>query len=353
MVPPELVELIVYHAWGCLSSSHHRHAQSMTSWMLVSRDWLKIVLSVVFRDLWITSYAHIMYILRISTPSNTSFILQFAGITDVHRCEGEYAAQCTELLEFATTDSQRVRDLPTFWRYEGPIYAIPRHIIGFFIRDFTPRITVLHFVLIDCVATCRKWDMTPGILPFMGIIPFPLSLIELHVTFAYTSPPPTILLDAPRGTFYPPPSPFEEMPKNLFDGVRRLVVRDANADFVAFLTTRCPRLERVESTAEFCVEDVPKGVSEDLKAKLVFVRLTRTTAWPGLAASYTGPMPKHLPRTLVEWCEAGLKRPAIRPNPPPSTSGVHLKDSTKPTIPARNKRNSIWRLAKRVFRGRK
>ncbi|KAJ7755114.1 hypothetical protein B0H16DRAFT_1886375, partial [Mycena metata] len=26
----------------------------MTQWMLVSRDWLKIVLFVVFRDLWIT-----------------------------------------------------------------------------------------------------------------------------------------------------------------------------------------------------------------------------------------------------------------------------------------------------------
>ncbi|KAJ7659977.1 hypothetical protein B0H17DRAFT_1095639 [Mycena rosella] len=177
----------------------------------------------------------------------------------------------------------------------------------------------------------------------MWAMSFPLSLIELHVTFAYTSPPPTLLLDAPRGTFYPPPWPQEEMPKCCrFDGVRRLVVRDANADFVASLTTACPRLERVESTAEFCVEDVPQGVSKDLKAKLVFVRLPRTATWPDLTSSDTGPIPEHLPRTFGEWRESGLTMPAMRPDPP----------LTKPSIPARNKRNSIWRLVKRVFRER-
>ncbi|KAJ7933031.1 hypothetical protein B0H13DRAFT_2307310 [Mycena leptocephala] len=110
-------------------------------------------------------------------------------------------------------------------------------------------------------------------------IPLRLESIRiLHVTFAYTSPPPRLLLDAPRGTFYPPPWPHAEMPRRCrFDGVRRLVVRDANADFVAFLTTTCPRLERVESTAEFCLKDVPQSVSEDVRAKLAFVRLPRTT----------------------------------------------------------------------------
>jgi hypothetical protein len=53
----------------------------MANWMLVSHDWLKIVLSVVFRDLWITSLAHIKYIVRMSRPSNTSFICELAGIT--------------------------------------------------------------------------------------------------------------------------------------------------------------------------------------------------------------------------------------------------------------------------------
>ncbi|KAJ7911553.1 hypothetical protein B0H13DRAFT_2328210 [Mycena leptocephala] len=359
-VPPELVELIVYHAWGCLSTSSHRHAHSMANWMLVSRDWLKIVLSVVFRDLWITSYAHIKYIVRMSRPSNTSFICELAGIANMrrhliqtcrsltisvyHSYEGEYAAQCTDLLEYATTDSLRNRLLPGVFRYENPVYAIPCDGIATFIGDFTPSITVLHFVLIDCVATYRNWNTSPGLGRFMRTMHFPLPLIELHVTFAYTSPPPTLLLDARRGTFYPPPWPCEEMPEHCrFGWVRRLVVRDANADFVAFLTTTCPRLERVESTAEFSVRDVPQDVSEDVKAKLVFVRLPRTATWPGLTGSDTGQIPKHLPRTPSDWYDTGLTMSAIRPDPP----------STKPSIPARNKKHSIWRLVKRIFRERK
>ncbi|KAJ7789186.1 hypothetical protein B0H13DRAFT_2394877 [Mycena leptocephala] len=246
-VPPELAELIIHHAWGCLSSSSHQHAYSMATWMLVSRDWLKVVLSIVFRDLWITSFAHIKYIVRICAPPNTSFICELAGITDVrryliqpcrsltisvyHSYDGEYAAQCTDLIEDATTDPRRGCLLP---------------------------------------------------VPYKRTLVFPFSLIELHVTFAYTSPLPRLLLDAPRGTVYPPPWPHAEMPRRCrFDGVRRLVVRDTNADFVAFLlTTTCPRLERVGSTAEFCLKDVPQSVSEDVKAKLAFVRLPRTTTWP-------------------------------------------------------------------------
>ncbi|KAJ7621734.1 hypothetical protein DFH06DRAFT_1448164 [Mycena polygramma] len=56
----------------------------MARWMLVNRDWLKIGLSVVFRDFWITSYAHLEYIILISR-SSTSFICNVAGITDVPR----------------------------------------------------------------------------------------------------------------------------------------------------------------------------------------------------------------------------------------------------------------------------
>ncbi|KAJ7929689.1 hypothetical protein B0H13DRAFT_2538677 [Mycena leptocephala] len=253
----------------------------MANWMLVSRDWLKIILSVVFRDLWITSFAHIKYIVRICTSPNTSFICELAGITDVrqhliqtcrsltisvyHSYEGEYAAQCTDLIEYATTDSHRGCLLPGFLRYENPVYAIPCRSIAPFISDLTPRVTTLHFVLIDCAATFRPWDAFPGhiVVPYKRTLVFPLSFIDLHVTFAYTSPPPMLLLNAPRGTFYPPPWPHGEMPRRCrFDGVRRLVVRDANADFVAFLTTTCPRLERVESTAEFCLEDVPQSLAK-------------------------------------------------------------------------------------------
>ncbi|KAJ7461388.1 hypothetical protein B0H11DRAFT_2241815 [Mycena galericulata] len=354
MLPPELVELIVSHAWSCLSSSSHGHAHSMANWMLVSRDWLKIVVSVVFRDLWITTDAHIKYIIRISTPSHTSFICGLAGITDVHQhlvqtCrsltisvynsyEGEYAAQCNDLIE-----DRAPLVLPGSLRYENPVYAIPCHDLATVIRDFIPRITVLHFFLIDCTATYRKWNTSPGPIPDSRTRYFPLSLTELHVTFAYTSPPPTLLLDTPRGTFYPPPLPWAEMPRRCrFDGVRRLVVRDANVDFVAFLTKACPRLERVESTAEFCMEDVPQGVSEAVKAKLVFVRLPHTATWPGLTGGDTGPNPKDFLRTFRESRESGLTMPAVRIVTPP-----------QPFIPARNKKKYIWRLVKRMFWERK
>ncbi|KAJ7929700.1 hypothetical protein B0H13DRAFT_1963676, partial [Mycena leptocephala] len=160
-------------------------------------------------------------------------------------------------------------------------------------------------------------------VPYKGTLLFPLSLIELHVIFAYTSPPPMLLLNAPRGIFYPPPWPHGEMPRRCrFDGVRRLVVRDANADFVAFLTMTCPRLERVESTAEFCVEDVPRSVSEDVKTKLVFVRLPHTTTWPGLTDGDTGPIPEHLPQTFDEWYYSDLTRHAVRPVPPPMIPSI-------------------------------
>ncbi|KAJ6492770.1 hypothetical protein C8R47DRAFT_1319147 [Mycena vitilis] len=282
MLPPELVELIIDHAWGCISTSSHRHSHSMANWMLVNRDWLKIVLSVVFRDLWITSDAHAEYIMRIHR-SNASFVCELAGITDIprhlaetchsltisvyHSYEEEYAAQCADLIEYATTESRRIQLLPGPGRYETQEYAIPSQRIAAVIRDLVPQITVLHFVLLDCTATYGAWDTTE---PFSYHTngEYPLSLTELHVTYAYTSPPPALLLDAPRGTFFPPPR--GDMPLSCsFDGVRRLVVWNANADFVAFMTTACPRLERVETTAQFRAEDVPDSLSEDVKDRLV------------------------------------------------------------------------------------
>ncbi|KAJ7715135.1 hypothetical protein B0H16DRAFT_1616972 [Mycena metata] len=371
MFPPELVELILYHGWGCLTTSSHRHAHSMTTWMLVSRDWLKIVLSVVFRDVWITSFAHITYLARICTQ-NTSFVCQLAGILEPHKylnetCrsltisvyhtyEGEYTDQCTDLLEYATTDRLRDHLLPGAWRYQNPTYAIPTDTIATVIHVLTPRTTVLHFVLIDCVATYRTWDTDLGLLPCpTRIRHFPSSLTELHITFAHTSPPPALLLGAPRGTFYPPPKGFEEMPRSCcFDGVRRLVVREANADFVAFLTTTCPLLERVESTAEFCAEDLPPGTRKHFGDKLVFLRLPRTLVWPGLTSGDTGPIPQ---QTSAEWREFGLPIPAIRPTRPPAKPSSESAEDNKAVetkmasfAPVRNRKKSIWHLLRRVFR---
>ncbi|KAJ7778465.1 hypothetical protein B0H16DRAFT_1711962 [Mycena metata] len=355
----------------------------MTTWILVSRDWLKIALSVVFRDVWITSFAHITYLARICTQ-NTSFVCQLAGILEPHKylnetCrsltisvyhtyEGEYTDQCTDLPEYATADRLRDRLLPGAWRYQNPTYAIPTDTIATVIHVLTPRITVLHFVLIDCVATYRTWDTDLGLVPSpTKIRQFPLSLTDLHITFAYTSPPPALLLDTPRGTFYPPPKGFEEMPRSCcFDGVRRLVVREANADFVAFSTTTCPLLERVESTAEFCAEDLPPGVRKHFGDKLVFLRLPRTLVWPGLTGGDTDPIPKQLPTTfsdVAEWRESGLPIPAIRPTRPPANlkpapeteeSNKAVETNVANFDPAQKKRNSIWSLVKRVvFRKRR
>ncbi|KAJ7289198.1 hypothetical protein C8J57DRAFT_1276966 [Mycena rebaudengoi] len=334
MLPPELVELIIYHAWGCLSTSNHRHSYSMAQWMLVSRDWLNIVVSVVFRDLWATSLAHIDYITRICR-SNTSFVCELAGITDIrrhlaqtcqsltisvyHYSEGRYARQCTDLIEYATTDSHRRELLPSLRCYETQSYAAPIRSLAALIHSFTPHITALHFVLVDCTATFSPWDTQAPL--YVLIWDYPRSLVELHVTFAYTSQPPALLLDAPRGTFFPPPSRCDMPSDCYFDGVRRLVVRDANADFVAFLTRACPLLERVESTAKFGAEDVPPDVPANVKSRLVFVRLPRTATW-GLTGSDVRPIPK--------------KRPSIN----------------IPALPVRKKRKSIWRVLKHVFRKR-
>ncbi|KAJ6577901.1 hypothetical protein B0H19DRAFT_1121747 [Mycena capillaripes] len=344
MFPPELVELSIYHAWDCLSTSSHRHSHSMAQWMLVSRDWLKIVLSVVFRDLWIT-YTHIEYIIQIC-KSNKSFICEIAGIMDVRlhlaqTCRsltvsvytnGEYTTQCRELIEYATTesDSDHRKLLPgiSCIRYKAQIFCIPTRMIATVIRDYVPLVTSLHFVVVDCTATYRGWN-TFAPRQYVNALRYPLSLTELHVTFAYTSPPPVLLLDAPRGTFFPPPYDGELPMKCCFDGVRRLVVRDANADFVAFLTTACPRLETVESTAQFSAGDVPPDVPTDVKDRLVFVRLPRSATW-GITGSDSLPLPDE--PVDYPW-----------PVPPP----------TQAVSPVRKRRiNSLWHLLKRIFQER-
>ncbi|KAF7373398.1 hypothetical protein MSAN_00549400 [Mycena sanguinolenta] len=207
MFPPELVELIIDYAWGCLSTSSHQHALSMTRWMLVSHNWLKIVLSIVFRDLWITSGAHARYIIRICR-TNTSFVCELAGITHIqwhltrtcrslivsayHKYQADYADQCAELIEYTTTDSHRDYLLSgDLYSYALHRYAIPTRCIATFIFKYTTRITTLHFVLVDCTATYGAWDTAePNLISPLSISGYPDCLIELHVTFAYTSPPP-------------------------------------------------------------------------------------------------------------------------------------------------------------------
>ncbi|KAJ7185474.1 hypothetical protein C8R46DRAFT_380100 [Mycena filopes] len=341
----------------------------MANWMLVCRDWLNIVLSVVFRDLWITSDAHIEYIIHIHR-SNASFVCELAGITDIRRhlakvcrsltisvyhCyEGEYAWQCTDLIEYATTDSPRRHLLPGRGRYDSQEYAIPTQYIARIIRDFIPHITVLHFVLLDCTATYGAWG-TFYWEPFWQLLDhttrgYPLSLTELHVTYAYTSPPPALLLDAPRGTFFPPPS--GDMPSQCrFEGIRRLVVWDANADFIAFMTTACPLLERVESTAEFRAEDVPENVPADVKDRLVFVRLPRTVTW-GLTGSDTDPIPDNYPpKTVGEWRETFRRRrglfTTLFPLPMIPIPG---RERATPLKSSKPKKKTLWRFLARVFR---
>ncbi|KAJ6476233.1 hypothetical protein C8R45DRAFT_1077179 [Mycena sanguinolenta] len=305
MLSPEIVELVIDRVWGCLSTSSYQHGLSMTRWMLVSR-WLKIVLSIVFRDLWITSDdAHLQYFLRICN-SNISFICGLAGITDIHqhltrtcvcvtisvyhKFQGDYTDQCRQLIEYATNDSHRAQLFSglSIYVYKHHTYAISSRGIAIFLSNYTPAITTLHFVLIDCTATYRAWDTTtPPLIPLpLGMlnVPYPGSLTELHVTFAYTTPPHVLLMDAPRGTFFPPPSTFDLPLSCRFDGVQRLVVRDANADFVAFVITACPQLKEVESTAEFSREDVPENVLAAVRDRLTFVRLPRTVNW-GLTGS--------------------------------------------------------------------
>ncbi|KAF7373401.1 hypothetical protein MSAN_00549700 [Mycena sanguinolenta] len=356
MFPVELIELIIDNAWSCLSTSSHQHGLSMTRWMLVSHDWLRIVLSIVFRDLWITSYYHFEYIVRICND-NTSFVCGLVGITNIqrhliqtcrsltvsayHKYQGDYIDLCTQLIEYATTDSQSDRLIPDRYRLHG--YAMQTQKVATFIEYYTPDITSLHFVLIDCTAAYYAWDtdQPPSERTLLRRC-YPDSLTELHITFAYTSPPPALLVDAPRGTFFPPPSRLDLPLECYFDGVQKLVVRDANADFVAFLITACPRLRMIESTAEFSREDVPDKVPAAIRDRLVFVRLPRTVNWGLTGSTDALPLPQPNP-------------PEARPVSP---APAPLPQVTTPSAPVQKRKKSIWRWrilarVKHVLRERK
>jgi hypothetical protein len=367
MLPLELVELIIYHAWGCLSTSSHRHGFSMTQWMLVNRDWLIIVISVVFRDLWIVTPAHMNYIHSwLELPSSrTTFIFELAGIPDVqeHLCQmcrsltisvyhtdpSWYASHCRQLLKYASATSSPERLVN---RYDKGAYAVPSTYVFAFARTFTPRATTLHFVLIDCNATYGGWDTTDYYAYYMTEFPY-----ELHITFAYTSPPPTLLLDAPRGTFFPPSSPgWPDLPRECwFAGVRKLVVWDANADFVAFMTTACPCLERVETTVDFRLEDLPTHHYSPRAIDApppVFVRLPRTETW-GLTGTDTLPA-SVLRAQMIERFLALQARGIARQKMKAEAAQAALVAKTTahseiPVVTVKKRRNPIWRLLKRVF----
>ncbi|KAJ7762546.1 hypothetical protein B0H16DRAFT_516609 [Mycena metata] len=410
MLPPELAEQIIYHGWNCLSSSSHRHGYAMTQWMLVSHEWLEIVLSIVFRNLWITSRAHIQYIVNMY-DHHPSFICRLAGISNVrehlaktcrsltvsvyNRYDDQYSQQCTELIGHATIEPCR-RLVHSYTQ----VHAIPLRDLPAVIGAMTPRITALHFVFIDCNATCLDWNARGPLLP-MRQTDYPLSLVELHVSFVYTSPPPAVLLDAPRGTFFPPPDDRLPYWYGLY-GVKKLIVRDANTDLIAFLTTACPRVETIQSTAEFRAEDVPEVVPADIRAQLVFTRLPRTTVWPGVTGGDAIPRPADW---LKQEIEAVARRHRIKTAPskpsqtapssvpvrtgkpslsdgsipsqtaassqdvpvktgkpfvPPETLMPTRKPSVAPQttspvaqLPSKTRKNPVWRIAIRVFQGHK
>ncbi|KAJ7628367.1 hypothetical protein FB45DRAFT_918117 [Roridomyces roridus] len=278
----------------------------MTQWMLVSHGWLKIVIPIVFRNVWITSIPHMHYMSKIV---DASFICQLAGITNVakyfkencrsltvsafQRRQGEYAAQCAELEEYARDPrcTLLIEDfLPV--RQRQATFGIPPRLVATFIRDYVPFITSLHFVLVDCTPVYYNWEMR-FVTPYLRSNEYPWNLTDLYINFAYTTPPPALLRDAPPGTFYPPRSEDDIPPLHEFAGVRRLVVRDVHADFIAFLATACPLLECIESTAELGPDYLPPGFSDERRERFAFRRLAPTMFW-GLPVP-TPPLPAAAP----------------------------------------------------------
>ncbi|KAJ7206828.1 hypothetical protein GGX14DRAFT_637047 [Mycena pura] len=364
MLPLELVELIIYHAWGCLSTSSHQHGFSMTQWMLVNRDWLSIVISIVFRDLWITTPAHKSYIQ--SLHKSRTFIFELAGIPDAHEHLRQmfrsltisvyhtdpalYASYCSKLLKYAST-SPSERFMVGRFAIDSA-YAVSSTYVFTFAHIFTPRATSLHFVLIDSNATYGGWDT--GYYRDYFATEFPYSLRELHITFAYTSPPPTLLLDAPRGTFFPPSwLRWPDLPRRCwFGGVRKLVIWDANADFVAFMTTACPHLERVETTVDFRVEDLPThqyGFRAIDAPPPVFVRLPRTETW-GLTGTDTLPasvIQTQMYESVLALQARGIARQKMEAEALLATTTT--AHSEIPVVTVKKRRNPIRRLLKRIF----
>ncbi|KAJ7630224.1 hypothetical protein FB45DRAFT_1027457 [Roridomyces roridus] len=297
MFPPELVELIILEGWLTLSTSSHRHTYSMTRWMMVSREWLSIVVPIFLRDVWATNLCVMFHIEDATSRDYPGIAYKLAGIPDVRkylsqncrsltvsvyqRRTGEYDRQCTELAEYVADPSRKgvVKHWWAPWGYKRePYYGIPLNMLRNAIMDWLPNITSLHFLLVDCLPTYWFWDMEYDINVELDELKRQRNwsvlerlqrfnsdrITDVHFTFAYTSPPPPALISAP-------------FPK--FDVVKRLVVREANADFVAFLATKFPQLECIESTAAFGAQDLPPKVADRVGDRMVFRRLAPTTEW--------------------------------------------------------------------------
>ncbi|KAJ7628385.1 hypothetical protein FB45DRAFT_918154 [Roridomyces roridus] len=317
----------------------------MTSWMLVSREWLSIVVPIFLRDVWFTSQSLIMHLSESCLSPGLAYRL--AGITNLRQYLAEnsrsltisiyqkrtteYRRQCTELAEYAA-DPTCECIVAGLCGPRKPYYGIPPKMIASTIHTFFPNIKSLHFVLVDCLPTLWYWDMDFLLSPSLAQY-YPDCLTDLHITFAYTCPPPPLLVGAPRGTFYPLRSSYH-MPHVLnFTAVERLVVREANADFVAFFTTVCPRLECIESTAEFGAEDLPPEVATKLGDRMVSRRLATTTEW-GIKGSDIRPE------------EEPLSAPCI----PKQNSPANLKADTRSPITPKKIFMWPWRTVRRLFR---
>ncbi|KAJ7762548.1 hypothetical protein B0H16DRAFT_1529183 [Mycena metata] len=256
---------------------------------------------------------------------------------------------------------RRGQILPGVCRYKTQIFAIPFDSIPTVIKHVTPFVTALHFVLIDCNGVYNPWDTVRALR-------YPASLAELHVTFAYTSPPSKLLLDAPRGTFLPATS-YSDLPiRCRFNTIKRLVVREANADFVAFLISACRDVERVESTAQFRKEDIPPPSTPFTQGEeaIVFARLPRTTTWPGVTNRGSISVAEDSgQRHRCEICSGGLitalrsddhelpSEPAASIAQIPVDETPSIPSEATPSISAVKKGGTpIGHLAKRVFRRR-
>ncbi|KAJ7608325.1 hypothetical protein FB45DRAFT_1039666 [Roridomyces roridus] len=325
MFPPELVELIVRYGWECLSTSSHRHAYSMTSWMLVSREWLSIVIPIFLRDVWATSHSLMIMLHLFASCRSPGLADQLAGVPN--RRTGEYERQCTELAEYAAKTRDSLEPPWPWGSQRQPYYGIPLQKLKNVVLDWVPNVTALHFVLVDCLPTYWYWnvdnDVHDDVLEIRrlwSLTPLKWDCItDLHFTFAYTSPPSPLLVSAPRGTFYPPRSESDlpmRFPK--LNDVKRLVVREANADFIAFLATELPRLECIESTAAFGADDLPPEVAERVGDRMVFKQLEPTAEWDIVGSDLN-----------------------VRP-----------KEDSLPA-PEKKKKSSLWSIVKRAFRKRK
>ncbi|KAJ7142063.1 hypothetical protein C8R43DRAFT_1199950, partial [Mycena crocata] len=313
IVPPELVQLVIYHAWGCISTGTHRHCHSMAQWMLASRDWLNTV-SVVLCKLWIISGAHIKYIAAQMSPLYVNSQVSQTSIGTLPKpavLSQSRTRVCADLIEFATIDPNRDILLPGLDRYAIPTYAIPCQSVAIVIRDFIPEFTSFHFVLIDCTATYRMWDTASEI---------PSLTTSRYRRVAHCLRIHTLL--RPRPPAGRPATHLLSPTVSLGDVSRVSVPRGAEAGCAGCECGSRRLYDRgvpaVESTAGFWVGDVPRGVPS---AKFVVVRLSRTTTW-GLTGS-------DIPR---------------RRNSAPPTKPCDPKD------PARKKGSSLWQLLKRLFR---